>query len=97
MSKRLERYEREENRWKKIEGEHETEDQRQEFLRGTTRAQRNASSVEFNPITLKYNDTQGGHQLKYEDDQIRYRAAVRADRIYTKKHSQKYDMITGYH
>lgn len=32
---------------------------------------------------------------KYQDDQVRHRAARRSERLYTKMHSVDFDIITG--
>lgn len=58
-------------------------------------ARNNTSSVDYNPITLRYNDTTEGAELKFQDDCVRYRGAMRARNLYEKKSCQAFNIITG--
>lgn len=94
-TKRVENYEREARRWAQIEAEYEYGERRIMDLKYTPKAKRNESSVAYDPITLKYNETHSGQLLKYQDDTIRFRAAHRASVIHSRMSSQSYDVITG--
>ena len=42
------------------------------------KAKRNASSIPYDMVTLQYHDSLDGERLRYHDDKVRYRAAVRS-------------------
>jgi len=88
-------YAREETRWDKIEQDHQYNTFRQNDLKNKDLAQRNQSSVAYNPITLKYDDSYNGQVLQYNDQTIRFKAANRAQLIYQRQSSQDYDVISG--
>ena len=48
--------------------EYNDQEAKAEALQDSSAAMRNASSVNYNVITLKYANTHGGQLLKYEDD-----------------------------
>ncbi|MCO5568308.1 hypothetical protein L7F22_022007 [Adiantum nelumboides] len=55
----------------------------------------NRTSVPYDPITLQYHDGYEGQRAKYMDDAARWRAAMRAIRIYKKMNGDKsYDVIS---
>ena len=93
--KRAEISEREVNRWSKMEEEYDDQEKKAEALQDSSAAKRNASSVNYNVITLKYANTHGGQLLKYEDDIIRYRATLRGRALEQKMSSVEYDLLTG--
>ena len=94
--KRLDRYEKEEARWAAIEQDEEMQRERQKLLQQHgDKYKKNQSSVNFDPITLKYHNTKAGHELKYNDDVIKYRAAVRANHLYSKGTHSEHNIITG--
>ena len=69
----------EEARWKKIESSKHQEEvywARQREL--GVKSAKNKSCVPYDPLTLQYDDTHDGERLRYADDMVRYRAAVRA-------------------
>lgn len=84
----------EEARWDGIEKEYarmeEKEDRRK--ARGVPR---NQSSVPYNPMTLEYEDSVQGDQLRYSDELIRYRAALRAEQLRCQQTKEGYNLITG--
>lgn len=88
-------YAREETRWDKIEQEHQYTMFKQRDLKNHDMAKRNQSSVAYNPITLKYDDSYNGQYLKYKDETVRYKAAQRAAVMYSRQSSQDYDVISG--
>ena len=59
------------------------------------KAKRNVSSVPYDPITLKYNDNQDGLRLRYADDTIRYRAALRAQNLQSRMTADGFNPVTG--
>ena len=58
-------------------------------------SKRNTNSVAYDPITLKYNDTEDGKRLLYSDQHVRYRAALRAKFLNDKMCTNDYNIITG--
>lgn len=84
----------EEERWGKIEGEWAVEEARQTARLGRG-VPSNKSSVPYNPLTLQYADTPDGEQLKLSDDQIRHRAALRAERLRLHQTKEGINPITG--
>ena len=93
--KRSELSEREIQRWNGMEKEFHRQVKRDEALQDSTAAQRNASSVNYNVLTLNYNKSHSGQLLKYEDDIIRYRATLRGQALEQKMSSVQYDLLTG--
>lgn len=71
--RRLENIRAEEARWKRIEAEFAAERARQCRLMRSG-APSNESSVPYNPLTLQYAPSRAGEELKFRDEQIRYRA-----------------------
>ena len=71
--RRMEKIKSEEARWKRIDAEFAAERARQRRLMRSG-APSNESSVPYNPLTLQYAPSHAGEELKYQDEQIRYRA-----------------------
>ena len=94
---RLERAKAEEQRWARIQQEKANEEanwlaERQAGIK----AKRNASSVPFDMVTLQYHDSLDGERLRYHDDKVRYRAAVRSSNLLKNGGSRAgYDILTG--
>ena len=87
---------REEDRWSKIDSEHTNDEEKWRYLREESdKAKRNVSSVPYDPITLKYNDNQDGLRLRYADDTIRYRAALRAQNLQSRMTADGFNPVTG--
>merc|ERR1712232_902110 len=84
----------EEERWKRIDSEFADDQRKQERLmeRG---APRNVSSVPYDPLTLQYRETKEGELLRYSDNQIRYRAALRAEHLRKLQTKEGFNPITG--
>lgn len=82
-------------RWHREEAGYAKEIKRIETLKARNKGKTNVESVSYNTITLQYKDDFGGQKLKFEDDSVRYRAALRAKFLYSKGHRQDYDVITG--
>jgi hypothetical protein len=61
----------------------------------TDKAKPNLSSVPYNPITLKYNDSRDGMLLKHADDSVKYRAAIRAQNLQGRMAASGFNPITG--
>lgn len=61
----------------------------------TPQSKRNTNSVAYDPITLKYNDSEDGKRLLYSDQHVRYRAALRAKFLNDKMCTNDYNIITG--
>ena len=87
----------EEERWARIQQEKANEEanwlaERQAGIK----AKRNASSVPFDMVTLQYHDSLDGERLRYHDDKVRYRAAVRSSNLLKNGGSRAgYDILTG--
>mmetsp|Transcript_42478 Transcript_42478/g.51534 ORF Transcript_42478/g.51534 Transcript_42478/m.51534 type:complete len:288 (-) Transcript_42478:342-1205(-) len=89
------KYDREESRWSNIEEKFQYEQYRVADLPNQPMAQRNQSSMSYNPILLKYHDNHAGETLKYEDDKVKYRSIQRMKNLHQKRHSQPFNPITG--
>jgi hypothetical protein len=83
---------REEDRWKKMEDMERDESQRWASLAGSSK--NNISSVAYNVVTMQYHPSDEGQKLAKEEDVLRYRAAVRAQRLYEKT-SSSVNPLTG--
>ena len=95
-AKRLQLAEREEARWSQIDNRQINEDEKWNELRQKgEKAKRNNSSVPYNPITLKYNETADGEKLRYADQAIKYRAAIRAQMLQSRMSADGYNPVTG--
>lgn len=78
--KRIERVEREERRWADLK----LKNQREEEYWAAQRelgSKKNASSVPYDAITLCYSKDLGGEELRFQDDEVKYRAAVRSKNL----------------
>lgn len=95
-ARRAKNAEREESRWKEIDHQYQKEQGKEEFRRTEgSKAQRNNSSVPYNPITLKYNDSEAGERLRYTDDMIKYRGAIRSNYLHEHQNADGYNPISG--
>mmetsp|Transcript_21409 Transcript_21409/g.29737 ORF Transcript_21409/g.29737 Transcript_21409/m.29737 type:complete len:315 (+) Transcript_21409:185-1129(+) len=88
-------FNREHQRWRAVEEQYNWQVAKGFDLKHTEIAGRNKNSVPYNPITLKYDDSFEAVKLDFEGKCIRHRAAVRANTLYTKMHSQQFNMFTG--
>ena len=70
-------------------------EEERELQRRQVGAPRNASSVPYDPLTLAYAESTEGEILRYADDQIRYRAALRAQHLDLLQSADGYDPVTG--
>jgi hypothetical protein len=87
---------REEDRWKRMEEEKLREEERVRQLQASgTKAKRNKGSVPFDLVTQEYAKTAAGNKLKYEDEMIRYRSAMRAQYLQEKTRGADFDLLTG--
>jgi hypothetical protein len=67
---RIEALERESKKWEKIENEAEKESQKRQYHQTVLMAgKRNMNGSPFNPITLEYEKSDKGEELKKRDDQ----------------------------
>lgn len=94
--KRNRTMDREEQRWKSMEHGRQVEEQkwdrhRQEGLK----ALRNKSSVPFDPITLTYNKTSAGEQLRHSDNMVKHRANLRSQNLAAHNNRSGINPITG--
>ena len=58
------------------------------------KCKKNQNSVSYDPITLKYHTTSAGQDLKYSDDIIKYRAAVRAKMMHSRSSGESCNIIS---
>eukprot|EP01086_Lenisia_limosa_P012246 TRINITY_DN4018_c0_g1_i1.p1 TRINITY_DN4018_c0_g1~~TRINITY_DN4018_c0_g1_i1.p1 ORF type:complete len:197 (+),score=47.45 TRINITY_DN4018_c0_g1_i1:72-662(+) len=83
-ARRQEYVEKEEERWRQMEVEDQRVEDRTRQRREAGAMAHNANSVSFNPVTLQYAEGPEGDRLRHEDAQCEYRAAYRANNLYTK-------------
>ncbi|KAJ1446390.1 hypothetical protein M885DRAFT_546770 [Pelagophyceae sp. CCMP2097] len=77
--KRVDRVEREEERWDVIQARKKEEEAYWDEQRSLgEKARKNHSSVPYDTLTLRYNDGLDGERLRFDDDKVRYRAAARS-------------------
>lgn len=95
-NRRVLRAEAEEVRWRTIEMQHQMEQKRLEDMRENhSFARSNKTSMPYNPINLRYDDGNDGERLRYSDESLRYRGALRAEHLQRRMTSTGYDPITG--
>ena len=59
-------------------------------------ARKNSSCVPYDTVTLKYDEGKGGEELRYQDDLVRYRAALRSQNLMVCGDTRvNYDIING--
>lgn len=94
--RRMGRADSEEERWKNIESQHTLEQARLEEMRDNhSHARSNKTSMPYNPINLRYDDGMDGERLRYSDESLRYRGALRAEHLQRRMTSTGYNPITG--
>jgi len=94
--KRLDKAEKEEQRWRTIEVKFQMEAQRQEEARkNLAHASSNKTSMPYNPINLRYDNGADGDRLRFSDESLRYRGALRAEHLQRRTTSTGYNPITG--
>jgi len=94
--RRIQRAEKEEQRWGTIELQHQLEQKRLEDMReNASYARSNKTSMPYNPINLRYDDGSDGDRLRYSDESLRYRGALRAEHLQRRMTSTGYNPITG--
>ena len=92
----MQRADVEEQRWRTIEMHHQIEEQRMAAMRDeSTFARSNKTSMPYNPINLRYDDGTDGDRLRYSDESLRYRGALRAEHLQQRMTSTGYNPITG--
>jgi hypothetical protein len=84
----------EEQRWTEIDARFAAEEAKL-TSRQHKGVPRNKNSVPYNPLTLQYEESADGEVLKYTDEQIRYRAALRAERLHAHNTRAGFNPITG--
>jgi len=95
-NRRITKAEGEEQRWRTIEMTHQLEQKRMEEMRANNAfARSNKTSMPYNPISLRYDDGNDGERLRFSDDSLRYRGALRAEHLQRRQTSTGYDPITG--
>jgi membrane protein involved in colicin uptake len=93
---RIENHARDERRYnQQAEEEKRHEEELRRAREDSDRARRNKSSTPYNPLTLQYNDDPEGERLKIEDEQIRYRAALRTHNLRAHDARTGFNLITG--
>jgi len=94
--RRMNRAYNEEERWRTIEMMHQIEQKRMEQNRENyAYARSNKTSMPYNPINLRYDDGADGDRLRYSDESLRYRGALRAEHLQRRSQSTGYDPISG--
>jgi len=96
FNKRMNKADAEEKRWRTIEMQHKLEEDRMKDMReNSTFARSNKTSMPYNPINLRYDDTNDGDRLRYSDDSLRHRGALRAEHLQQRSTSTGFNPITG--
>ncbi|KAM3142581.1 hypothetical protein pb186bvf_005240 [Paramecium bursaria] len=93
--KRLEGLDRETRKWEyqeKIEQKEVTK--MQSHTQQLTQGKRNANGLAYNPITLKYDETDSGNKLRLQDDNSKVRQFVRAQNLDSKSNTA-FNILTG--
>jgi len=86
----------EEERWRTIEVKHQMEERRMKEQRDNfSFARSNKTSMPYNPINLRYDNGQDGDRLRFSDDNLRYRGALRAEHLQRRGTSTGYNVLTG--
>ena len=94
--RRINRADKEEKRWGTIELQHQLEQKRLEDMRENySYARSNKTSMPYNPINLRYDDGSDGDRLRFSDESLRYRGALRAEHLQRRMTSTGYNPITG--
>lgn len=95
-AKRMERAEAESKRWGTIQLQHELEAKRMQDMRDNASfARSNKTSMPYNPINLRYDDGTDGDRLRFSDENLRYRGALRAEHLQARQTSTGYNTLTG--
>jgi len=96
QNRRLNNAFQEEERWRTIEMRHQIEHQRLEDTRhDVSYARSNKTSMPYNPINLRYDHGIDGERLRYSDESMRYRGALRAEHLQRRGAGTPFDPITG--
>lgn len=96
LRRREESRQREELRWKRMdEAKKEEEDRVRRMREDGGKAAKNVGSMPYDFVTLQYRKGEEGERLKYQDDRVKYRAAMRAQHLHALSSGQKYDVLTG--
>lgn len=94
-NKRLGRAATEEQRWKSMEAEYEEDAALQLQIRQEGAFCRSSkTSMPYDPVTLKYGEGRDGDCLRYSDEALKYRSALRADNLQRRTNSG-FNPITG--
>lgn len=95
-TKRVQQLNRENDRWKKMDDDHKNElKQLQRYREESTFGKKNVCSVPYDAITLRYNDSHQGDELRYQDEIVRYKAALRAQQLQSNMMGQGINPLTG--
>lgn len=87
---------RDEARWDAMERAKAEEEERVSRLRErASKSAANRRSMAYDPLTLKYEDSEAGQALKARDESVMYRAALRAHRLQDKAHGAGFNVISG--
>lgn len=79
LRRREESRQREELRWKRMDEAKKEEEERVRRMREDGgKAAKNVGSMPYDFVTLQYRSGEGGDKLRYQDDRVKYRAAMRA-------------------
>ena len=95
-NRRVQNTEQEEERWRTIEVKHQIEQKRLEEMRENySYARSNKTSMPYNPINLQYDNGADGDRLRFSDESLRYRGAMRAEHLQRRGASTPHNPITG--
>jgi hypothetical protein len=95
-TKRLQQMEREDERWRRMDEAAQKEHQQwQRYRDENAFGKKNIGSVPYNAITLMYNEGRDGEELRFNDEVVRYRAALRAQRLQKNNMGEGINPLTG--
>lgn len=93
--KREDNFEREQNRWQRMDQNRETEERRAIARVNITEFHKNDHSVPYDVVTSDYARGAKGEQLRATDEAVMGKALQRAQTIQSRSYSQPYNPITG--
>eukprot|EP00331_Platyophrya_macrostoma_P028267 CAMPEP_0176436966 /NCGR_PEP_ID=MMETSP0127-20121128/18318_1 /TAXON_ID=938130 /ORGANISM="Platyophrya macrostoma, Strain WH" /LENGTH=201 /DNA_ID=CAMNT_0017820457 /DNA_START=71 /DNA_END=676 /DNA_ORIENTATION=- len=92
---RLERLNRDAQRWEEMAQQEAREDARMAYKTEVFKVgKKNTSGMPYNPITLEYENSDKGQELKVKDEKSQVRAYLRANNLDSRSNCG-YDILTG--
>ena len=87
---------REESRFRRMDDEARAAEEHAQYLRDNpNKGRANQSSVPYDPVSMRYDDSLDGQRLKHKDQRARYAAKLRTNRLQAQTNRNGYNPITG--